>query len=303
MTTERDPRTRTVLSWLREDMHENAERVLLSALDEVDTTPQRRSWWPAWRSATMNRRAQAAIAAAAVLVVAILGYNLVPGLGGTGVPSTPAPTTASSMSTPTQEPTRPPDTVTFRPFESGGLGMCPAPSVDPTCVEDARDDSISVTLDVPETWDSLGAGAWIDENTPPAGAAVTFQRGSWLYSQPCTPDDQGGADIPVGPSVDDFVTALVDHPLLDVTAPVDVTLAGYSGKYLELQVPDDLSECFRYRPLDQHIYAQGPGQLWRMWVLDVGGVRILVEANHYAGTAAARLDEEQAMIDSIEITP
>ena len=50
MTTERDPRTRTVLSWLREDQHENAERVLLRALDEVDTTPQRRSWWPAWRS-------------------------------------------------------------------------------------------------------------------------------------------------------------------------------------------------------------------------------------------------------------
>ena len=50
MTTERDPRTRTVLSWLREDAHENAERVLLRALDEVDTTPQRRSRWPAWRS-------------------------------------------------------------------------------------------------------------------------------------------------------------------------------------------------------------------------------------------------------------
>ena len=54
MTTERDPRTRIVLSWLREDAHENAERVLLRALDEVDTTPQRRSWWPAWRIHWMN---------------------------------------------------------------------------------------------------------------------------------------------------------------------------------------------------------------------------------------------------------
>ncbi len=50
MTTERDPRTRIVLAWLREETHENAERVLLRALDEVDTTPQRRSWWPAWRA-------------------------------------------------------------------------------------------------------------------------------------------------------------------------------------------------------------------------------------------------------------
>ena len=31
--------------------------------------------------------------------------------------------------------------------------------------------------------------------------------------------------------------------------------------------------CVRYRPLDMHIYAQGPGQRWHMWVLDVGGVR------------------------------
>ena len=69
MTTERDPRTRIVLSWLREDAHENAERVLLRALDEVDTTPQRRSWWPAWRTDRMNTFAKLIAAAAAVLVV------------------------------------------------------------------------------------------------------------------------------------------------------------------------------------------------------------------------------------------
>ena len=44
MTTEHDPRTRIVLSWLREDAHENPEQMLLRALDEVDATPQRRSW-------------------------------------------------------------------------------------------------------------------------------------------------------------------------------------------------------------------------------------------------------------------
>ena len=39
-----------VLSWLHEDAHENAEPYLLRALDEVDTTPQRRPWWPARRT-------------------------------------------------------------------------------------------------------------------------------------------------------------------------------------------------------------------------------------------------------------
>ena len=310
MTTERDPRTRIVLSWLREDAHENAERVLLRALDEVDTTPQRRSWWPARRSRPMNTYARYAIAAAAVLVVAVVGYNLLPRSPGSGGQLTPGPTVVPSpspSSNPTNAPTPSPGPLTSTPFGPGGFGMCPPPVVDATCTEDPRDDSITLTYTIPGSWAELsaagGAGAWIDEDAPPAGAAVTFTRGSWLYSDPCTPNDELNADIPVGPSVDDFVTALVDHPLLDVSTPADVALDGYSGKYLDLQVPDDISECFRYRPIEQHIYAQGPGHRWHLWVLDVGGVRVLVEGNDYAGTSAARLAEEQAIIDSIEITP
>ena len=91
MTTERDRSTRVVLSWLREDTHENAERVLLLALDEVDTTPQRRSWWPARRFSDMNKLALTAAAAAAVLVIAVVGYNLLPGLGVGGPSPTPSP--------------------------------------------------------------------------------------------------------------------------------------------------------------------------------------------------------------------
>ena len=86
MTTEHDRNTRIVLSWLREDTHENAERVLLLALDEVDATPQRRSWWPAWRITEMNKLALTAAAAVAVLAVALVGYNLL-AQRGPGVPN------------------------------------------------------------------------------------------------------------------------------------------------------------------------------------------------------------------------
>ena len=95
MTTERDPGTRIVLSWLREETHENAERVLLRALDEVDTTPQRRSWWPAWRTDPMNTYPKLIAAAAAVLVVAIGGYQFLPGTSGSGgTNTTPSPSPA-----------------------------------------------------------------------------------------------------------------------------------------------------------------------------------------------------------------
>jgi hypothetical protein len=97
MTTERDPGTRIVLSWLREETHENAERVLLRVLDEVDTTPQRRSWWPAWRTSPMNTYAKLIAAAAAVLVVAAVGYQFLPPSGGIGGPPPIAPSPSPTL--------------------------------------------------------------------------------------------------------------------------------------------------------------------------------------------------------------
>ena len=98
MTTERDPRTRIVLSWLREDAHENAERVLLRALDEVDATPQRRSLGGRRGGRTdMNSYAEAIVAAAAVLVIAVVGYQFLPGNGGVGSQPTIAPSPSPTL--------------------------------------------------------------------------------------------------------------------------------------------------------------------------------------------------------------
>ena len=97
MTTERDSDMRIVLSWLREETHENAERVLLRALDEVATTPQRRSWWPAWRTNPMNTYAKLLAAAAAVLVVAVVGYQFLPQNGGPGGQPTTAPSPSQAL--------------------------------------------------------------------------------------------------------------------------------------------------------------------------------------------------------------
>ncbi len=205
---------------------------------------------------------------------------------------TPEPTTPSL---PTQEPTASLVAHTLTPFGPGGFDD-----------EDARAASITFNFDAPASWERFEElGVSIGGNDAPDGAYFGFYRGGGLFSDPCQTEAEAetDADVPVGPTVDDLVTALVDHPSLDVTDPVDVTLAGYSGKYLDLLVPDDISECFRYRPMDSHIYAQGPGQRWHIWTLDVGGVRVLVETNDFAGTSAQSLAEEQAIIDSLEINP
>jgi hypothetical protein len=88
--------TRAIRSWLHEDRHEDVSRIAGAVLGQVETTRQRRATrWPARRIAQMNTYAKFALAAAAVLVVAVVGYNVLPGPGGVGGPTaTPSPSPA-----------------------------------------------------------------------------------------------------------------------------------------------------------------------------------------------------------------
>jgi hypothetical protein len=308
MTTRKEL-DRSISAWLEaEAPHRAHDDVLEASRDRIRSTRQRRSWWPAWRPSDVNNFAKVLFATAAVVAVAVVAINLRAGDGsGTGgVPPSPSmsPTQEPSPS-PTPEPSASLVTHILTPFGPGGFDD-----------SDPRAASMTFTFDAPASWEPFGLGGsdpgpgeglgvWIDGNGPPDGADLSFYRGAALFSDPCLTEQEADAegDVPVGPTVDDLVTALVDHPSLDVASPVDVTLAGYSGKYVDLQVPDDISACATYRPMDVHIYAQGPGQRWHMWILDVGGVRVLVETNDFAGTSSQRLAELQAMIDSLEITP
>ena len=178
MTTERDPRTRTVLSWLREDAHENAERVLLRALDEVDATPQRRSWWPAWRSNRMNTYAKLIAAAVAVLVVAVVGYQFLPGSGGIGGQSTIAPSPSPTLLA----------SGTFRAQVGGGYTVDldatgAGDNVTGTMAVSSESGGYTVDLECTRTIDGLlWIGGDVTESTnsnAPAGtrAAIILKRG------------------------------------------------------------------------------------------------------------------------------
>ena len=90
--------------------------VLRGALSTIETTPQRRPLWPAWRIPAMNTRLRIAASVAAVLVIAVIGYQFLPGTGGPGGGPSPSPSLSPSPSPtaePTPLPTAPPLSQTF----------------------------------------------------------------------------------------------------------------------------------------------------------------------------------------------
>ncbi len=83
MSTDRDV-TRIVRSWLEEGVTALPDRVLDAVLDQVPATRQRRAWWPARRLPQMNTPIRIAMAAAAVVILALVGINLMPKTEGAG---------------------------------------------------------------------------------------------------------------------------------------------------------------------------------------------------------------------------
>lgn len=253
------------------------------------------------------------VAAAAVIgVLAIGGALYALGPVGSGV-GRPAPT-------PTASPTPSPSPIALHegalvagtyataPFDStgGSIGACVTASLQAGCAEDPADDTIRVSFTVPDGWVgtplAVVESIWIAEGPgAPAGAWLSFERGGWLHAEPCDPTTVTPT-VPVGPTVADFANALADHPKLDVTTPVDVTLAGYRGKYVDLMVPDDISACPEaYWPWEPGAYAQGPGNRLHLWILDVRGVRVVIRASDFAATSAQHQAELRAIVDSIQI--
>jgi hypothetical protein len=302
MSADRDV-NRIVRSWLEEGVTTLPDRVLDGVLDQVPATPQRRSWWPARRASEMNNIARLAIAAAAVVVVAIAGYNLLPGGSGPGGLPTPTPTltqtpTPTETPTPTQMPVPTPIALKDGSLEAGAYVAHPFP---------APNDSIAFTFNVPEGWQGAGTAAVIPTagTAGPTGAAMAFIQVTGLFSDPCHGNQAGAPTVPVGTTVDELVGAFAGQTAYDVTPATDVTLGGYSGKQIDLQLPSDVDfaacDDGAFWVWDGPPYAQGPGNRWHLLILDVEGVRVVILAQDFATTSVEVQAELRAIVDSIRI--
>jgi hypothetical protein len=196
----------------------------------------------------------------------------------------------------------------FAPLEPGTYSI--DPDTDPST-------PLRVMYEVPaKGWSSWpGAAKLLD-----AHLAVSITTVTNLVRHGCS--DHAPADPPVGSSVDDLATALADLAPFEVASPPrDVTIYGYSGKHLQLTVPnlpvtsDDFDGCVAGRlaswiaptmgPSGEDAFYGygGPGRIEEFWILDVDGTRLVVEATWTPDSPRKNVAEMRAILDSIKIEP
>jgi len=180
--------------------------------------------------------------------------------------------------------------------------------------------SVSVEATGPNGW--FGYPSWaMDGPKPvradaPTGIGISFFTANGIYSDPCHWDVQGtgGADVgdvKVGPTVDDMVAALRANTFYTSSPPTSVTIDGYAGQELELQLPndpfttcdnesgDDFGHAFVFS--GPGLYAQGPANRWHLYVLDVDGTRLIAVVLSYAKTPNTDLDLARNVIETLKI--
>jgi hypothetical protein len=254
---------------------------------QLPSIRQRSAWWPARRFPEMNQSMRIALASAAVVAVALIGIIFL--RGQVGGPSVGGPSPASP---PTPRPT--PPVLSGEALEAGTYQLTVLGVVD-------------ATITVPDGWHNIQGFGVGKESNPDSYAAVVLWPSdtevAHVYADPCHWQD-GYVDPPVGPSVDDLATALANQPQRGESAPVDVSIDGYPGKMIELSVPDDINfaDCDGGQFYSwEGRFHQAPGQIDRIYILDVGGQRLVIDANFIPGTLEADLAEHQAVVDSIQL--
>jgi hypothetical protein len=111
--------------------------------------------------------------------------------------------------------------------------------------------------------------------------------------------------VDAGTTAEDLAAAFSAQTAYEATVE-DVTLAGYSGKQVELQLPSAFEE---FCPRDQYFvfgggpYAQGLNNRWHLTILDVEGSRLVIFSQDFAGTPAEGRADLQSMVQSVRIDP
>lgn len=313
MTTSRDP-DRLIRAFLQEGEEELPDRLYDVVRAEIEQTGQRVFIGP-WRFPTMNRFLSIGAAAAVIVVALIAGAQLFGSPSNTGGPEVePTPTpqpTANTTASPTPDPTAEPSAWTGLP--EGAFVIADEPvrvtvnMTAPGWTVLQGLDAITKNDDGLDSPDSVG-GAFVAWGFPVGSEFL-------VYGDPCdwvTTTPETAATTP-----DEIATALGAQAQTETTTPVDVTIGGYSGKAITLEVPmsyevPGATREEEFAACDESTYAfygvsgepgptrnaQGPGQIDELWILDVDGAIMILDATYGPAAPAELVAEMRALAES-----
>lgn len=162
---------------------------------------------------------------------------------------------------------------------------------------------LAPVLQVPEGYTAFDEGSGVAANDVASGdvGVVWVWDIEAVYTHPC----DGGRPETVGPSVADLANALAAQPLRDGTDPVPVTVGGYDGLYVELSVPDDIDidscDLGKFNSWPGR-WQQGPGQVDRLWIVDVEGQRITFDVAATAGVTPETVNGLKELVTTATFT-
>ncbi len=314
MTAQRDT-DRLINAFLMEGQTELADQVYDVVRTTIERKRQRAVIGP-WRMPDMNKFLAIGLGTAAVVVALVVGTQVLgpPTSGGVGGPSaTPSPTPSAT--------TVPSPSIAATPAAVvGGLSEGPF-------VVNTTGGPVQVSLDIASPgWfglPNLDAVSKNDDGLDPpvtVGAAVlawAWPKGTGfnVYGDAC----HWTTTIPETPATtpDEIAAAFAAQASSDATAPVDVTVGGFAGKSITVRVPMsyDLPNATReekFADCDNDVFAfygiegetmearnaQGAGQIDELWILDVGGSIVILDAALSPATPADLAEEARTLAES-----
>ena len=296
MSTDRDVE-RIVRSWLDEGVTALPDRVLDLVLDQIPATPQRRASWLARRTPIMNSNiARLGIAAVVLVLAVIVGMSFLSGPNTGGPPGATASPSAAASPEATPKPL---PTILGTALSPGTYVLTSFP--------------VHLTVEVPtfeapaEWFAGCSDGGTLEQSVcfkpgPTTGVfAVGFPLVDNVVADPCS---DGLLDPPVGPAVDDLVSAISGLAGFEATTPLDITLDGYRGKQFTVtRVSPEVPDCGRTWASGTRVNGMGSGEANVVRIVDVEGTRIVLTGAYDPAAAEADLATVQQLFASIRIEP
>jgi hypothetical protein len=229
--------------WFADGSSIAPDRVIDIVADRIERQPQRPAWRLDWRHIGMSSYAKFAAAMAAVVIVAVIGYNLLPGgSNGSGAPAPTAIPTAGPTASPSAAPSGGPSPKAVYPawftpdVSATGTGILSSGS------HASRAFTPAFTFSVPEGWVNTGDETDFFALFPdtPANQAEVARSGELAYSMYMGPHESPwfvcqALEHNSGATAADMVAAATTNKALAMSGVVDVTIGGLTGKRFDVR--------------------------------------------------------------------